>query len=153
MHGFGVETDQCGNAIAVAFRQSTMGISIDDFVRLFAPPLPNHVEINVDGIEAAIQRGGRDTLSARSVKSMIVEIEGDLGSDHNRAILALIQACRRAVPRGELRPGRPMNLSDACLFRQQCYIRGAWHDADSGKTIGVRNPATGKTIVSIRTHA
>lgn len=90
MHGFGVETDQCGNAIAVAFRQSTMGFSIDDFTRLFAPPLPSHVKIDVDGIEAEILRGGRETLSARSVKSMIVEIEGDLGSDHNREILALM---------------------------------------------------------------
>ncbi|MCW5698931.1 MAG: NADP-dependent succinate-semialdehyde dehydrogenase [Rhodospirillales bacterium] len=34
-----------------------------------------------------------------------------------------------------------MIVSDASLFRQQCYIDGAWVDADSGGTIDVNNPA------------
>ncbi|MSP90123.1 MAG: NADP-dependent succinate-semialdehyde dehydrogenase I [Alphaproteobacteria bacterium] len=39
-----------------------------------------------------------------------------------------------------------MNLKDAKLFRQQCYIDGAWTDADKGATIKVDNPAT-KAII------
>ena len=34
-------------------------------------------------------------------------------------------------------------LKDPTLLRQKCYIDGAWHDADSGQTIDVNNPATG----------
>ena len=42
-----------------------------------------------------------------------------------------------------------MNLKDSSLFRQQCYIDGAWTDADSGETIPVTNPANGETIGSV----
>lgn len=90
MNGFGVETNQFGEAIDIAFRQPAMGFAIDDFVRIFAPPLPSHVKMDVDGIEAMILRGGRNTLSAPTVRSMIVEIEGDPGSERNREILALM---------------------------------------------------------------
>src|SRR5258706_7740806 len=35
----------------------------------------------------------------------------------------------------------PLTLKDTSLFRQQCYIDGAWCNADSGKTVEVTNPA------------
>ena len=41
---------------------------------------------------------------------------------------------------------KPLNglpIKDHSLFRQQCYIDGAWADADSGKAIDVTNPAAG----------
>ena len=37
-------------------------------------------------------------------------------------------------------------LKDPALFRQANYIAGVWVQADSGKTIAVRNPATGEVI-------
>ncbi len=40
-------------------------------------------------------------------------------------------------------------LKDASLFRQQCYIDGAWGDADGGATIDVTNPANGETLGTI----
>ena len=40
-------------------------------------------------------------------------------------------------------------LNDEKLLRQQCYIDGAWADADSGETLEVTNPATGKALGSI----
>ena len=42
-----------------------------------------------------------------------------------------------------------MNLQDKSLFRQQCYIDGAWADADGGATIDVTNPATGETLGTV----
>ena len=39
-----------------------------------------------------------------------------------------------------------MKLKDPTLFRQQCYIDGAWVDADGGETIAVDNPATGERL-------
>ncbi|MGZ0187417.1 MAG: aldehyde dehydrogenase family protein, partial [Alphaproteobacteria bacterium] len=42
-----------------------------------------------------------------------------------------------------------MELKNQALFRQQCYIDGAWADADSGETLSVSNPATGEVIASI----
>ncbi len=42
-----------------------------------------------------------------------------------------------------------MQLNDSALFRQQCFIDGAWVDADSGETIDVTNPATGEVLGTI----
>ena len=39
-----------------------------------------------------------------------------------------------------------MELNDAGLFRQQCYIDGAWADADGGDVMEVTNPATGEVL-------
>jgi succinate-semialdehyde dehydrogenase/glutarate-semialdehyde dehydrogenase len=42
-----------------------------------------------------------------------------------------------------------MQLKDAKLFRQQCYIDGAWVDALNRGTIPVTNPATGETLGTV----
>ena len=39
-----------------------------------------------------------------------------------------------------------MQLKDSRLFRQQCYINGAWTDADDGATVDVTNPADGSVL-------
>jgi succinate-semialdehyde dehydrogenase/glutarate-semialdehyde dehydrogenase len=39
-----------------------------------------------------------------------------------------------------------MHLKDSRLFHQQCYIGGAWVDADHQETLAVTNPATGETL-------
>ncbi len=40
-------------------------------------------------------------------------------------------------------------LKDAALLRQQCYVDGAWMDADTGGKVEVTNPATGETIGTV----
>jgi succinate-semialdehyde dehydrogenase/glutarate-semialdehyde dehydrogenase len=42
-----------------------------------------------------------------------------------------------------------VQLKDAKLFHEQCYVDGGWADADSKQTIPVTNPATGGVIGSI----
>ena len=42
-----------------------------------------------------------------------------------------------------------MKLTDSKLFRQQCFIDGAWVDADSGETVDVTNPATGEKLGTV----
>ncbi|HZF14856.1 MAG TPA: NADP-dependent succinate-semialdehyde dehydrogenase [Steroidobacteraceae bacterium] len=42
-----------------------------------------------------------------------------------------------------------MQLKDSNLLRQQCYIDGAWCNADSGQTLPVTNPATGEKLGTI----
>ena len=41
------------------------------------------------------------------------------------------------------------DLKNPKLFRQQCYIDGAWLDAESGKSIEVTNPATGEVLGTV----
>jgi succinate-semialdehyde dehydrogenase/glutarate-semialdehyde dehydrogenase len=48
------------------------------------------------------------------------------------------------------RAGLPaLNLKDPKLFREQCYVEGAWVAADSKRTFTVDNPATGEVIGSV----
>ena len=42
-----------------------------------------------------------------------------------------------------------MQLKDATLLRQQCYVDGAWTEAEGGKTITVKNPASSEPIGTI----
>jgi len=41
------------------------------------------------------------------------------------------------------------SLKDPKLFREQCYIDGAWLDADARKSTPVHNPATGEVLGSV----
>ena len=45
-----------------------------------------------------------------------------------------------------LNPATPLPLKDPSLLRQANYIGGKWVEADSGKTLMVKNPATGEPI-------
>jgi succinate-semialdehyde dehydrogenase/glutarate-semialdehyde dehydrogenase len=42
-----------------------------------------------------------------------------------------------------------VGLTDANLFRQSCYVDGAWVNARGGATINVDNPATGEIIGTV----
>ena len=42
-----------------------------------------------------------------------------------------------------------MQLKDPGLLRQQCFIDGAWCDAEQGGKLPVTNPATGAVLGSI----
>ena len=90
-NGFESEIGPLDRVMNTQFRQGSIGFSIDGFVEIFQPPLPTHIKIDVDGIEAEILRGGRRTLSADSVQSVIVEMEGDLNSDRNRELFNLMK--------------------------------------------------------------
>ncbi len=47
----------------------------------------------------------------------------------------------------QVKPG--VELKDMSLFRQQCYIDGAWVDADDKATLSVINPATGLPVGTV----
>jgi len=85
---FGTDVNQFDEVVDTKFRQGCVGFSVDDFMSSFSPPLPTHVKIDVDGLEAAIVRGGRTTFASPSVRSMLVEVEGDPTSPRNREIMA-----------------------------------------------------------------
>ncbi len=42
-----------------------------------------------------------------------------------------------------------MKLNDSTLFRQQCFVNGAWLDATDGATMGVSNPADASAIGAV----
>ncbi|MGB5220430.1 MAG: aldehyde dehydrogenase family protein, partial [Polyangiales bacterium] len=42
-----------------------------------------------------------------------------------------------------------MNLNDRRLFRERCYVNGAWTEAEDGRTVAVTNPVDGEVIGSV----
>ncbi|MDW8443185.1 MAG: NAD-dependent succinate-semialdehyde dehydrogenase [Acetobacteraceae bacterium] len=48
-----------------------------------------------------------------------------------------------------LNPTAPLPLKDPSLFRQACLVDGKWVEAASGKTLAVRNPATGEVLGTV----
>lgn len=57
------------------FNQGVPAMTADDLRRVFGLPAPDHIKLDVDGIEGLILRGGTETLT--QVRSIIIEVEGD----------------------------------------------------------------------------
>ena len=74
MSGFGVTTNDSGAEFVPIFRQGMIGYSIDNFIERFGPAFPNHIKIDVDGIEDRIVSGAKTTLSDKRLKSISVEL-------------------------------------------------------------------------------
>ena len=64
---------EIGEKIDVSFRQMVAAFSIDSFVELFDPPLPNHIKIDVDSTELEILKGAQELLKNGGVKSILIE--------------------------------------------------------------------------------
>ena len=56
------------------YAQGTIGYRIDDFIRQFDAPFPDHIKLDVDGLETQILAGARETLSDRRLKSIMLEL-------------------------------------------------------------------------------
>ena len=73
-HSFGSSTAFDGRPMQAAFRQGCVAARIDSLVRDGVVPVPDHVKIDVDGIEPQVVAGAAETLRDRRVKSVLIEI-------------------------------------------------------------------------------
>lgn len=74
----------------VKFKQGMLGFSIDEFIRLFSIPAPNHIKIDVDGIEDKIIRGAKHTLLDKNLKSVLIELDANQ-PDYNEEIFRILE--------------------------------------------------------------
>lgn len=70
---FGQDFDQHGGKLNSIFEYQTMGMTMDEAVRLLNIPAPRFIKIDVDGIEHFILRGGAETL--KDVESVMIEVD------------------------------------------------------------------------------
>ncbi len=73
-HEFGAEVDPHLKPIKAAFAQGSLGYTLDEFLSLKALPVPNHIKIDVDGIEHLVVRGAHETFRRPELKSVLIEI-------------------------------------------------------------------------------
>jgi len=92
LHGFAQALDEHEKPFISNFKQGMIGLSIDDFVEKFNPPFPNHIKIDVDGIEGKIINGARRTFADKRVRSILVELDAERQDSYQKAIAALEEA-------------------------------------------------------------
>jgi FkbM family methyltransferase len=77
LNSFAEPVDCQGNLFTASLKQAMIGFSIDDFIKQFSPPFPNHIKIDVDGIENKIINGAKNVLPDERLKSLLVELDSD----------------------------------------------------------------------------
>lgn len=75
LHTFGEAIDHKGQRFEPVLKQPVISYRTDDLIKQFGLPVPNHIKIDVDGIELAVLQGAEKTLADPSVRSLVVELE------------------------------------------------------------------------------
>jgi len=84
-HALGEPLDVHYKSMQPAFSQGCVAARLDDLVTIGALPVPDHVKIDVDGIEPKVIAGARGVLADRKVRSLLIEINRNL-PDHLRLV-------------------------------------------------------------------
>ncbi len=87
LHNFGSKTDYI-ERLNQGLSQGCLSFSIDLFIEQFNPPFPQHIKIDVDGLENLILQGARETLKDARLKSVLIEMDDERIEDrHIRTML------------------------------------------------------------------
>ncbi len=87
-HTFGNTINYKGDNFEPIHQEKVIGFSIDDLVSEYGFPIPNHIKLDVDGIELDILMGAEQTLNQSHVKSILVEVYEGLNDHHIMEFLA-----------------------------------------------------------------
>jgi FkbM family methyltransferase len=90
LSSFGIAVDNFGHSFTPNFRQGMVGYSVDDFIDRFNPPFPNHLKIDVDGIEDRIIGGAFTTMMDPRLKSISIELDA-ARQDYTDSVVTKIQ--------------------------------------------------------------
>ncbi|MBI1861081.1 MAG: FkbM family methyltransferase [Deltaproteobacteria bacterium] len=74
LNNFGSAIDLNHQEFSPAFKQGGLSYSLDSFVQKYTESFPNHIKIDVDGIEFAIVRGAEKTLRDLRLRSLSIEL-------------------------------------------------------------------------------
>lgn len=73
-HEFGAEVDTSLRPKKALFAQGSISHKIDSLIESGSIPVPNHVKIDVDGIEHLVIEGASETFADKKLKSVLIEI-------------------------------------------------------------------------------
>ncbi len=90
LNNFGGALDWRKRAFTPSFKQGAVSHTLDSFLQLYPPHFPNHIKIDVDGVEAEVVRGAQETLRDSRLKSLSIELNDSLPED--REAIDLIQS-------------------------------------------------------------
>jgi FkbM family methyltransferase len=87
-HSLGEALDFKHEPLKTVFRQGSLAGTLDELVRGGHLPVPHHIKIDVDGFEPKVIAGAQETLRDRTVKSLLIETNQNLG-DHREMVREL----------------------------------------------------------------
>ena len=120
LHNFGSAEDYNGRSFQPFHRQGTVGVPLDHLWRGWGLDFPNHVKIDVDGLEEKIIAGAVQTLEDRRLKSVLVEISAAKGGKdpilQRLTETGFVQVTDFAAHSSELQKGTPYENSVNCVF-------------------------------------
>lgn len=90
VHALGEPVNHLGDTFAPALSQPALTYRADDFIIQFKIPPPNHIKIDVDGIEFELMRGFDKTLDGLSVESILLELNEERG--HREDLLSYLDS-------------------------------------------------------------
>lgn len=73
-HAFGTTKDQENEDFTPIYFQYQISFRLDSFIEFYNLPTPNHIKIDVDGIESLILKGAERTLKNFNLKTVLVEV-------------------------------------------------------------------------------
>ncbi len=118
LHALGSPIDQAGNTFEAVCEQPVISFSIDDFIRKFNIPVPNHMKIDVDGTEMAILKGAMTTLQHPSVRSIILELN-EVTGEGNPIQEFLVQSGFQRHSKGESHVLNETTIMYNCIFHKK----------------------------------
>ena len=75
IHALGEAIDDRGRPFVPIAKQQVLAFSMDNLIEQFKMPIPDHIKIDVDGIELMILKGAETTLANSNVKSILLELQ------------------------------------------------------------------------------
>lgn len=89
LHALEVPRDWRGKGFEPVLSLPILSYRLDDFIRQFELPGPNHLKIDVDGMEYQILQGAEQTLRSPTLRSLLMEAnEDDVHAAEAAALLA-----------------------------------------------------------------
>ncbi len=82
-HTYGQETGSDLKPINSPFRQGCISFTLDKLIEDGSIPCPNHIKVDVDGIEHKVTQGLLKTLEKETLKSVLIELNTHLEEHRN----------------------------------------------------------------------
>lgn len=91
LHALGEPINQKGEAFRPVFSLPTLSYRLDDLVTQFGLQVPNHIKIDVDGVEYQILKGAVETLKHSRLRSLLLEFNTD--REEAKKITPFLEEC------------------------------------------------------------
>lgn len=75
IHTLGKPVDYKGESFKPVVKQQVFSYRVDDLISQFNIPVPNHIKIDVDGIEFDVLKGADQALDDPALKTVLLELE------------------------------------------------------------------------------